>query len=257
MRLRPTVAHLGIALLVLGLPACLSQERSREEGGTATLAAADLGQLVEGIHQMLTGLAQTSEMATGDASECNEVAAKIVEQDDAVATFVGRVQSNGTVDCGSTPPEGRVDSSDRLWFERALSTKEFSVGEYQVGRVTKQKTIVFAQPVLDDDEVSSVLIGSVDLETLDRRVAQLPLPQDGSLTVLDGAGTVLARPDGAGRFTGKKHEPFTELLEGEGEEDDDAATVEDLDGVERRFETAVVEGLPKDQPLYVLVGVAD
>ena len=45
---------------------------------------------------------------------------------------------------------GQVYVGDRVYFRRALETRDFAIGEYQIGRITGKATLNFGYPVLDD-----------------------------------------------------------------------------------------------------------
>ena len=44
---------------------------------------------------------------------------------------------------------GQVYVGDRVYFRRALETRDFAIGEYQIGRITGKATLNFGYPVLE------------------------------------------------------------------------------------------------------------
>jgi hypothetical protein len=105
-------------------------------------------------------------------------------------TAVGRatVDGAGRVDCVSLPRREGWSVGDRIFFLRAYNGARFAVGDYQ----------------FDDDVAPSlgaglpvegaVLFALIDLRALWRRLAALPLPEGADVVVVDGNGTVIARP---------------------------------------------------------------
>ncbi len=79
------------------------------------------------------------------------------------------------------------------------------MGDYSVGRLSRQPVIHFARPFKGHDgTVAGVVVAELNLAWRGHQLQALPLPRDGSLTVADGSGTILARyPDGD-RFAGQK-----------------------------------------------------
>jgi predicted ester cyclase len=78
-----------------------------------------------------------------------------------------------------------------------IQTKNFSVGEYQVGRVTGKSALNCGYPILDDaGTVTGVVYAAIDLDSLSQFAADADLSEDVILTVYDRDGTVLVRqPD--------------------------------------------------------------
>src|SRR3972149_2446084 len=79
--------------------------------------------------------------------------------------------------CTALPCEGRVNASDRVYFRLAVARKGFSVGEYQIGRVTGKATVGFGHPVLDGTgKFTAVLAASLDLTHLSDLIKDTRLP---------------------------------------------------------------------------------
>jgi diguanylate cyclase (GGDEF)-like protein len=86
-----------------------------------------------------------------------------------------------------------------------MTTGKFAIGEYQVGRVTKRRGINFGYPITDSaDDILGVAFVAVDLDSLNRMAASTPLPHQGTVTVIDRDGVVLARHPGMTEKVGKK-----------------------------------------------------
>ena len=70
----------------------------------------------------------------------------------------------GTVLVSVAPMPGRVVLGDRPYFREAVSTGRFSIGAYQIGRITGRPIRIFAQPILDDSgKTKAVLIVTADM----------------------------------------------------------------------------------------------
>ena len=107
--------------------------------------------------------------------------------------------------CNALPWEGKIVSPDRLYVNLARSSGKFSIGEYQIGRVTKQQGINFGYPLTDAaGTISGVAFVAVNLDNLNRMAAATPLPRRAILTVVDHAGLVLARHPGSAASVGQK-----------------------------------------------------
>jgi PAS domain S-box-containing protein len=83
--------------------------------------------------------------------------------------------------------------ADRAWFKEALRTRDFAVGEYQVGRISGRPSLNFGCPIIGGDgQVQGIVFASLDLDYLSRLLSVL-LPSEGlELAVVDRNGVILA-----------------------------------------------------------------
>jgi len=104
---------------------------------------------------------------------------------------------NGEIVCSPNPSAVGLNVADRAYFQRALESRDFSVGDYQISRITNRSTIILAYPVRDElGRLDSVIAIGLELEWLGDLVAGAALPAGSILTLVDGAGVILARtPD--------------------------------------------------------------
>lgn len=219
----------------------------------ARLASSDHGRLITGTHQLFIGLAQLPAVRSRNARECNELLARLMAQYPLYAN-IGAIDPEGHLYCSGAPIAGPVDLADRAYFRRALATRTFAVGEYQIGRVTGKATINVGYPVLDGNgRVEAVLFAALDLSWLNQFVAQANLPAGSTVTVVDQKGTILVRHPDASRWVGQSLPPSaigTILAQRTG-----VAEASGLDGVERLFGFAPLLGTPEIGDVYLSIGV--
>jgi len=116
----------------------------------------------------LISLAQLRDVRGGDPAAC---AARLVELLPQFAgyTGLGAVAPDGTLFCSTVDQPQTTNVSDRAWFQRAVATRSFAVGDYQVGRVTGQAILVFAYPVFDTtQELHAVVFAVLQLAALNQ-----------------------------------------------------------------------------------------
>jgi diguanylate cyclase (GGDEF)-like protein/PAS domain S-box-containing protein len=165
----------------------------------ARLAANQQAQVLEGARALLVALAQLTPVRSHDAALCNRIFASILTQFPAYTTLAA-VDGAGDVYCSALPLTGPVNASDRSYFQQALQTRAFAIGEYQIGRVNGKPSLNAGYPILGDDgAVQGVVLAGLDLTWLSRLAAQSQLPDGATVTLLDRNGTVLASsPESAG-----------------------------------------------------------
>jgi signal transduction histidine kinase len=162
----------------------------------------------------------------------------------------GLAETSGNIFCSAEAFDGTVNVSDRTYFQQVMQTKKFSTGVFQVGRLTGQQALNFGYPVLDEKgALQRVVYASLKLSLLSQALSQIPLPTNGIITVLDRAGTVLARFPEPEKFVGKSlaAEPVVKRI---------------LDRKEQTFEMAGADGIPRlhavtavNDGLFVSVGI--
>lgn len=84
-------------------------------------------------------------------------------------------------------------------YRASDEARDFAIGEYQIGRLTRKATINFGAPVTGPaGEVHAVVFAALDLGWLAQRVGEQQIVPGSRVTVFDKKGTVLAHhPDTA------------------------------------------------------------
>jgi signal transduction histidine kinase len=168
----------------------------------ARLLSADHERLIEAARQLLVALARLPAVRGGDRAACSALLTDLLKQYPSYANF-GVIGPDGNTRCTGLPG-GTPYAGDRAYFRRALETREFAIGDYQIGRLTRKATINFGYPVLEGaGEVQAVVFSALDLAWLGQVAAQAELPPGSQVTVIDRNGTVLARYPDAARWLGK------------------------------------------------------
>ncbi len=151
---------------------------------------------IEGIRETLLTLSQLPQVQMRDAVASSAIFARLLNRSVGLTTII-TCEETGEIYASALPLTKPVNTSDRPWFQRAIETRDFSMGEYQVGRETGKAQINFGYPVLDDaGRVKAVISTALDTEWLNRQLAEANLPQGARCTILDSKGRVLAHfPD--------------------------------------------------------------
>jgi PAS domain S-box-containing protein len=153
---------------------------------------------IEATRQLLVGLGEVPALRKLDLSSCNEVLAHLNRQYPNY-TILSAVSPAGDAVCNSVPLSGPVNVADRAYFQRALASRDFVVGDYVVGRITGKPAVNVAWPVLDEaGQIQVLLVAGLDLVGLSQLTSEAQLPPGSTVTVFDRAGKVLIRgPDPA------------------------------------------------------------
>ncbi|MHB8997697.1 MAG: PAS domain S-box protein [Armatimonadota bacterium] len=202
-------------------------------------------------HHFLGLLARVPQVRYGDARTCTAFL-RGLHGEYPLFLNLGRVELDGDITSSSLPLPGQVNVADRLWFKNAL-TKEFSVGEYQIGRITGKPSINFGHPVLDEEgRVRWVVFSALDLKWVEQTAAKAKLPTDSIVTVTDREDVILARyPQGAA-WVGKTADEV-KLAKSKGLTAELILNYMGPDGIRRVYAFTPLGG--KDARLWLTVGV--
>jgi signal transduction histidine kinase len=211
--------------------------------------------LIEGSQQLLVSLARLPAVRDLNRAACNALFADLLLRHSSYANL-GVIDADGNVFCSALPITDQVYLGDRVYFRRAFETRDFAIGEYQVGRITRKATVNFGYPVLDDaSHVRAVVFAALDLAWLNELARQAGLPPGTMLTVIDRKGTILSRYPDEGRWVGQlMPEPLVlnAILTQQGNGTTDAPGT---DGIPRLFSFAPFGGAAQSADAYVSVGI--
>jgi PAS domain S-box-containing protein len=220
----------------------------------ARLIALEHKQLIDGAHQLLVALAQVPAVRDSDPVACSQLLASLLRQEPRFANL-GVIKPGGEVACSALPAPRAVNVADRPYFRRALETRAFAIGEYQVGRITGKATLNFGYPALNAaGEVKGVVFAALDLDWLNRYPIVTNLPGGSALVVIDRNGTVLARSPEPERWVGKSA-PETRIVRAILAQGEGLAEVPGVDGLPVIFGFTPLLRAPEAGGVYVAIGI--
>jgi PAS domain S-box-containing protein len=218
------------------------------------LAANNQRQVIEGTRQLLTILAQLPVVRKGNSPECDRLLADLLKQYPTYTNF-GVLDAQGKNICHAIPNTDAINVLNQRYFQHALQTRKFTVGDYQIDSVSKKATLNFAYPVTDKvGRIQIVAIATFDLGELNQLAAKVKLPQGSVLSVVDNKGRLLVRYPEPQKWVGKflLKDAFNQmkLAQGEG-----TYAVTGLDGISRIFAYTPLGDDPLKPDAYIRVGL--
>jgi two-component system, cell cycle sensor histidine kinase and response regulator CckA len=164
--------------------------------------AAQQSEITNGIRQTLRSLAQMPEIQRLDRESSAAILKRIHQQNDFYSIVLLALPDGSPYACSLPFNPDRIH--DRKYFLDTLRTKDFSVGEYVIGRTAKIPSIHFSYPVLDrKGRVTAVLVIGF---MLDQYASALPMEliKEGFVIgITDHKGIRLFRyPDTESKVTG-------------------------------------------------------
>jgi signal transduction histidine kinase len=157
------------------------------------IASTEQSLRVEATRELLAVLSQLPIVRAGESAACSTLLSQLLAAYPQYANL-GTVDVDGSVLCSAIPVVQPVSAADRTWFREAVRTRQFAVGDFQIGRVTGKATVNFGYPVSGDDgALRGVIFAAWDIDELNRLFALAKLPPNAILTMMDRDGTILAR----------------------------------------------------------------
>lgn len=165
----------------------------------ALQAAAGQQPQVEAIRQLLGDLASAPAIKERLPRPCDEYLRNLKAAHPQY-TDLGALTLDGKVLCHSDAGRVGADAGDRPFFQRVMESRQFSVGEYGVGRSSGKAGVGFAVPVYDAASVPiAVVFAALDLQAFVPGLARVAAMEGTSVLLTDRKGTLLAAyPQGAG-----------------------------------------------------------
>jgi signal transduction histidine kinase len=218
------------------------------------LVSADYERLIEDARQLLVTLATLPAVRDRNRAACNALFADLRTRRSSYANL-GVINADGNIFCSALPAD-QVYLGDRVYFRRAVETRDFAIGEYQVGRITRKATVNFGYPVLDEaGHVDAVVFAALDLAWLNELARQAELPSETMLTVIDRNGTILSRYPDDGKWIGEIMPETLVLNAIQTQKGNNTADSPGTDGIPRLFSFAPFGGAAQSADAYVSVGI--
>ncbi|MBB2961164.1 HWE histidine kinase domain-containing protein [Methylobacterium sp. R2-1] len=218
---------------------------------TARSIAADLGQFGRGVRQSLGILVEVPEIRGKNPQVCTPYLKTLLDKVPG-AFFFAVVDADGSVVCNTLgSARGAYSLASRRYFQDAMSTGGFVVGEHVRGRITNKPTIQLAQALAGPDgRLDGVVVASIDLDYLAGQQARSGLPHEATLTVADKAGVILIRVPDHAEWVGKPLPPalWSALTANRGQ-------VVDMPGLRGRMRITGVAGATPDDLDGITVAV--
>ncbi len=209
--------RLFVLVIIALLPALLIQgyneldlRRSREQEiheqalAQARLAASELDQIFNGVRSLLTAVAEVPSVRALDTPVCVAYLATLQPKVPYLASLAV-LNLAGEVKCRQALPDPELRFADRPYFQEALATGGFVIGEYTDGRVALRPVLPLAMPLRDTTgAMVGVVAAALDLWWLSGQLRERGLAKGGSVTVADRNGVILARDPLPEQFIGTR-----------------------------------------------------
>lgn len=216
--------------------------------------------LIKSVQQLLFAIGGHVDHLLTNREECHRYFQRLLPEGSGLYRSMGLIQPNGDIFCSSIVSKSgdAVNVKDRSHFRMAVQSGEFSVGEYQIGRVTSAQGVNFAYPVMDESgRLQAVVFAGLNIGTFieqgESRREGLRSSISRVVTILDRNNVVLAQYPGSQARPGEKY-PNPLVVEALSRPGNSLFATTDQEGVSRLYAVEHV-GMNPDgiAPLRVIV----
>lgn len=168
----------------------LVDDATMEARRSAATFAQVQARITDSTRLLLTTLAAMPEVRHLDTTACNALFASLLQKNPIYINILVTNRQGDIVASGL--PYGRVNLADRKHFRDAMTTGDFSAGEYIVSRTGFDPAFPFALPFRDAaGNTAGVLIAAVKLASYDTAFDKLLLPPGSMFGITDNKGVRL------------------------------------------------------------------
>jgi len=233
-----------------------SEDAKREALTLARNAVRTQEVLIADAQRSLGRIAQRPEVDVNNPTGCSALLASELKNNDRY-TNLGATDLEGNVLCSARPQNTLINIADRIYFQKTVKKRDFSVGNFQFGRLTGKASVGLGYPNFDSKgRLQGIVYAILDLQWLNDFIAKnrLSFGPNVVLNVIDQNGVVLARSIDPKNWVGKAmpNHPVFEAMLAHGNE----GTVEGggMDGINRLYAFAPLRFAGQISG-YVAVGI--
>ena len=210
--------------------------------------------IMESSHQLFNTLSRMPEVINLNQQACNILFRNLLP-DNPLYANIFLVNRRGMVVSAAVPVKA-FDVSHRKYFRDAITTRNFSTGEYLVALMTQSPVFTLSHPITDKrGEIKGVLGLALNLKRYDFLISDAGLPEGSVLALTDYKGVRLYRYPDADKYRGTQDRPEM-LRHMSGSLDEGTFIEKGADGIQRHYSFRRFRLSPDAPPyLYMRMGI--
>lgn len=166
--------------------------------------ATEQNNLTSDAEQLLIILAQLPEIKSHNKSATNKILADILKFSPQYGN-IGITDRFGDVWASGLPLTKSISVGDRLAFRKAVKTRQFSSGDFSIGRITAKPTIGYGYPLINTlGDIEGVILVSINFSHLNELLQLSLLPKGSTFSIIDCNGVIIDRNLNPAKYIGTK-----------------------------------------------------
>jgi diguanylate cyclase (GGDEF)-like protein/PAS domain S-box-containing protein len=157
------------------------------------LTISEQATLIKETKFFLQRLSTFNTLLNVNSSECSKTLANILKLNNNYINL-GIPRTDGELLCSAKKLDHPINVADRPYIKKALTTRSFSIGEFQIDRAADVSSINFAYPVINPNSnlIEGVAVAVVSLDWWSKRLSQAKLPKKAIAYITDHEHKVIA-----------------------------------------------------------------
>lgn len=205
----------------------------------------------------LTQLSKNPALLTPGSPECSAFLKDILMLNKNYINL-GVPQSNGDLLCNAVPLSEPINVADRSYIRRAINSRAFTIGEYQVDRAANVSSINFAYPIIhpQTQKLAGVAVAVVSLDWLNKHLSKTYLPENTLAYITDNENNIIAHyPSNTETFTNLSGKKLTSKILQDFDMFEEATIVNSPDNHTRVFVTQLIATDDFDSSMTLHIGI--
>ena len=224
----------------------------------AHLVAEDHRELIEETRGLLIAMAQHSAVRNHDSAQCNEFFTALFQHYRGDYTNLAALGRDGNTICSAIPVTQPLSAAHELWFRQAMQSRDFTLSDYRIGRVSGKAQVSLTYGVLGrDDQVQTLVLAGLSLDRIKPLIAKVQLPAGSVAALIDHNGIVLARYPESGESVGHAFSNAPIFGANLTNQSDGQARSAAVDGVSRFYAFTHLGVAPRNRDVAVIVGIPE
>lgn len=154
--------------------------------------SADVDTFLNGGEQILIALSENPAIKDQDWERCRAILSSLKLRYPYYENIFA-IDRDGWVHCSAVKQDKPAYVRDRSYFQEVMKRGRFTLGEVQIGRVTKKPVVVMAYPVRDSSGSQTGMVGAaISLLRLQELFGHMELTGNAAVTLLDRKGRIIA-----------------------------------------------------------------
>ena len=160
---------------------------------TVNITTANQALLIENTHYFLHVLSSFKPVLNPNSPECSSFLSQILRLNDNYINL-GVPRLDGELICNAHPLKKPVNVADRPYIQEALTTKDFSISNFQVDRFAGVTSINFAYPVINPvtHKTVGLVVAVVSLDWWGKFLSESSLPENSVAYITDNENKIIA-----------------------------------------------------------------
>lgn len=232
--------------------------KSRSENAlvVARLTAAEFSQILLHSRQLMTLYAASIDHNDPLHTLCGPQLRKMAN-DQVIYNQAVVARPDGHILCGVSPVPPGSNIADREYFQRAITTRSFTVSGLVSSRTTGKRTIAAAYPILDSGgQLLGMLAVSIDLAWMQRKFEGLDLPDDMVTSLVESSGKIVLRYPQWAAAIDRPVPDIATFLPAAAKNSEGVLEAKGFDAVDRIVAFSRITTGDASNPFYIRTGVA-